>query len=179
MHRLTEHRSAAWHMQKQNFCRAWINKDEQTQICFLQGGVGWGVGFFVCVQILVQRLGLGNTMEWVICKKNSGFGVFFVCGQIFVWGLGLGNTMEWVIPMREKRISEKTLYAFKRKSHPGRRSLSGSLQTPLVDSPQIKLRSSCNESLMISLQKWTVVLVNVTVLNSFVSRNSLPSKFFC
>jgi hypothetical protein len=74
-----------------------------------------------------------------------------VCGQIFVWGLGVGNTMEWVIPMREKRISEKTLYAFKRKSHPGRRSLY--LQTPLVDSPQNKLRSSCNESLMISLQK--------------------------
>jgi hypothetical protein len=53
-----------------NFCRAWINKDEQTQICFLQGGVGWGVEFFVFVQILVQQLGLGNTMEGVICKKK-------------------------------------------------------------------------------------------------------------
>jgi hypothetical protein len=82
--------------------------------------------------------------------------------------LDLATQMEWVIPMRGKKNSEKTLCSFKRKSHPGRRSLSGSLQTPLIDSPQNKLRSSCNQSLMISLQKWTAVLVNVTVLNSFI-----------
>jgi hypothetical protein len=68
--------------------------------------------------------------------------------------LDLATQMEWVIPMRRKKNSEKTLHSFKRKSHPGRRSLSGSLQTPLIESsPLNKLRSSCNESLMISLQK--------------------------
>jgi hypothetical protein len=87
-------------MQKQNFCRAWINKDEQTQMCFLQGGVGWGVGFFVCVQILVQRLGLGNTMEWVICKKILGAGFFFcvwtdICLGPWTWQHnGMGDTYE-------------------------------------------------------------------------------------
>jgi hypothetical protein len=61
--------------------------------------------------------------------------------------------MEWMIPMRGKKILKKLCIPSKEKSHPGRRSLSGSLQTPLIDSPLNKLRSSCNESLMISLQK--------------------------
>ncbi|KAH9561678.1 hypothetical protein CY35_05G035200 [Sphagnum magellanicum] len=74
------------HAETKTFARAWINKDEQTQICFLQGGVGWGVGFSVHVQILVQQLGLGNTMEWVICKKNSGCGVFFLCVDRYLSG---------------------------------------------------------------------------------------------
>jgi hypothetical protein len=87
-------------MQKQNFCRAWINKDEQTQICFLQGGVGWGVGFVVCVQIFVQQLGLGNTGMRDMRKKNSGCGVFFcvwtdICLGPWTWQQnGMGDTYE-------------------------------------------------------------------------------------
>ncbi len=99
------------------------------------GRVGCGV-FCMCTNTCPatwtwQHNGMGDMQ-----KKILGVG-FFLCGDRYLSGaLDLATQMEWVIPMREKKNSEKTLYSFKRKSHPGRRSLSGSLQTPLIDSPQ-------------------------------------------
>lgn len=133
--------------------------------------VGCGVwGFGKCTNICPatwtwQHNGMGDM------QKQFWVRGFFLCEDRYLSrALDLATKWNGWYIWGEKKKSEKTLYSFK--------SLSGSLQTPLIDSPQNKLRSSCNETLMISLQKWTAVLTNVTVLNSFVVKKLTLQQVF-